>query len=215
MSYEQPTRDELAYHEAGHAYAFAALVRFEEPVELGLGVDAQGMPTGWCRRTSLTLAGERAESVPPGVLPHLRYQSQAEVVIAMAGPAAEFRRRHRSRGAGLRALLARDGDVLEPSNENCDGDFGRVRRVVDALEPVDDRAFLRDLVRIADEIVATDWHRIGLLARRLAAGGVLGETALVEWFGRHPATPCRGIPISMPISVGNGECPSEDERRRI
>lgn len=44
MSFHRPTRLQLAVHEAGHAYAYAALVPNGTPVEMemGMGVDADG-----------------------------------------------------------------------------------------------------------------------------------------------------------------------------
>ena len=53
MTFLDPTRAELSRHEAGHAYAYAALNRGGEPEELGLAKAENGW-RGWClRRTML------------------------------------------------------------------------------------------------------------------------------------------------------------------
>lgn len=199
MSFMQPTRDELAVHEAAHAYAFASLIRFEEPVELGLGTDSEGRAIGWCRRANLILAGTRRDTVAPEIRSHLEWQSNADILIAMAGPVAEFRYRHRSRSAGLRSTLALIPAVLSPIRDNIDGDFSRVRMVVEALEPENEHDFVAALVRAADAIVSSDWRQIGLLAHRLAQTGTLGEDEIVEWFARHPATP-QDVPRAAPTA---------------
>lgn len=55
MSFHRPTRLQLAVHEAGHDYAYAALVQNGIPVEMGLGVDADGGHHG-CRSNRSTTA---------------------------------------------------------------------------------------------------------------------------------------------------------------
>jgi len=194
MSFHKPTRRELAFHEAGHAYVYAAITQRGEPQELGLGEDATGAH-GWCRRNTLLYTEITLERVGEDVLPWIRWQAAAEIAIAMAGSVAEFRRRH-GQFNGLLIIVQNLELFLKPGAFDVDGDFERVRRSMDYISPPDPLATLRRLVGVTDEIVDRNWRAILLLGRRLLERGVMGEDELIDWFDGRPAKPWKE-PLTM------------------
>lgn len=186
MSFQNPTRHELAVHEAGHAYAFAALCRLDTPYELGLGRDETGNH-GWCNRRTLLHREVRLASVPPDCMEGFQLMAAAEIVIAIAGSVAEFRRRHRSRLAGLLVILGNAEVFLKPDAFDVDGDFERIRTTLDYIQAPDPLASFRKLIGVCDDVVARNWQSIILLSRRLLEAGLLGEDELGDWFEAHPA----------------------------
>lgn len=186
LSFQNPTKHELAVHEAGHAYAFAALCRLDAPFELGLGRDETGNH-GWCNRRTLLLRNMRLASVPPDCLEGFQSMAAAEIMIAIAGPIAEFRRRHRSRFGGIFVVLGNAELFLKPGVFDVDGDFERIRSTLDYIQAPDPLASFRRLIAACDEIVARNWQSIILLSRRLLEAGLLGEDELGDWFEAHPA----------------------------
>ena len=186
MSFESPTRLELAIHEAGHAYAYAALNRWDEPEELGLGADGNGAAHGWCRRTTLLHRSVCLQRVPTDALPAIEWQAAAEVVIAIAGPMAEFRHRRRSRMNGGLMILANVEKFLQPGAFDVDGDFERIRATLDYIGPTDKPAALRALADVAESVVAANWASIRRLGRHLDERGLLNADQITGWFAAHP-----------------------------
>lgn len=186
MSFQIPTRFELAVHEAGHAYAFAAVCRHGAPYELGLARNETGNH-GWCNRKTLLHREIRLASVPTDCLDGFRWAAAAEIVIAIAGSVAEFRRRHRSRLTGLLVILSNAELFLKPGVFDVDGDFERIRSTLAYIQAPDPLASFRRLIEACDEIVSRNWQSIILLSRRLLETGLLGEDDLAEWFEAHPA----------------------------
>jgi hypothetical protein len=187
MSFHNPTRHELAIHEAGHAYAFAALLRHQEPTELGLDVDAAGRTHGWCRRTTLLYREVTLANVAPDARPGIDWQAAAEIVIAIAGSIAEFRHRHRTRFAGMYVIVQNADRFLVPDTFDVDGDFQRIRDTLGYIRPTDPLATFKSLIDTSEEIVSRNWPSVSRLARELLSVGFMGENALIDWFERHPA----------------------------
>lgn len=191
MSFMVPTRNELAVHEAGHAYAFAALVG-DDPNELGLAVDDARQHHGWCNRREILDRDVTLARVSPDVLPGIEWQAAAEIVIATAGTLADARYRHRSRGGAALFVWLNAERFLIPGAFDVDGDFQRVRNTFDYIGAVDPLATFQRLIDTCDEILAANWPSIERLARELRQHGVLGKDALADWFERHPPKPWRG-----------------------
>ena len=189
MSFERPTRLELAVHEAGHAYAFAGLIPFEEPEELGLATNAQGEHHGWCRRRTVLLREVDYGRLAADVRPSFEWQAEVETAIALAGPLAEFRHRHRSRLAAS-YLAHRNADrFLRPEAFDNDGDFQRIRDSLAHVATPDPLATLKRMIDVADEVLATNWPKVRRLARLLFERGHLAQPEIENWFAQQPATP--------------------------
>lgn len=110
MSFLCPTRLELSRHEAGHAYASAALRDGDAPIEIGLGRNADGSDHGWCeRQTMLYEMGRPLREFPEEQQPPLARSAAAEIIVALAGPLAEFRQR------------TPDGTCARARRETCPG----------------------------------------------------------------------------------------------
>lgn len=191
VSFMTPTRNELAIHEAGHAYAFAALVG-DDPNELGLAVDDAGQDHGWCNRREILYREVTLARVSPDVLPYIKWQAAAEIVIATAGTLADARYRHRSRGAAALFVGLNAHRFLIPGAFDVDGDFHRVRSTLEYIGAVDRVATFKRLIDTCDEILAANWPSTARLARELRKHGILGKDDLENWFERHPPKPWRG-----------------------
>ena len=191
MSFYRPTRLELAMHEAGHAYAFAAVSRRNEPNELGLGNDETGNHHGWCNRNTL-LHKLPLERIPTDVMPHIRWAAAAEVVVAISGSVAEFRHRYRSRATGGLVLSLNAALFLKPYAFDTDGDFERIRSTFAYIQPADPVGELPRLMDISDVIIAANWVNITRLGRQLLARCITEREELFDWFQANPARPHHG-----------------------
>lgn len=191
LSFMKPTRNELAVHEAGHAYAFAALTR-DEPNELGLAVDDAGQHHGWSNRREILHREITLSKVDPECLPGIHWQAAAEIVIAIAGTLADARYRDGSRGAAALFVHMNAATFLMPKACDEDGDFERIRFTLDYIGAADRQATFTRLIDTCDEILAANWRSIRLLAQELRQRGVIGRDALAAWFELHPAKPWRG-----------------------
>lgn len=191
LSFHKPTRLELAMHEAGHAYAFATVSRYNEPNELGLGIGDAGDHHGWCSRNTL-LHKVTLSRVPLDVLPHIHWAAAAEIVVAIAGSIAEFRHRHRSRLVAGLILRQNAGLFLKPGTFDTDGDFERIRSTLAYIQAADPIGELRRMMDIGDTIVAANWPSITKLGRHLLTCGVMNGDELADWFRAHPMRPYDG-----------------------
>lgn len=188
MSFERPTLDELAWHEAGHAYAYAALAD-GLPDELGLAKVNPDSARGWCARgTLLYRMGDTIDEVPAEMRRALAGAAAAEIIVALAGPVAECRFRNSGDAAMTKRFFEVNQQVLLTSDAlDSDGDFTRVRSCLAYAKPSDPgRAFLR-LLELADAVVDQHWEKIGRLAERLRKKRRLSATQLDFWFERHEA----------------------------
>ncbi|MES2096784.1 MAG: hypothetical protein V4459_08475 [Pseudomonadota bacterium] len=193
MSFYRPTALELAMHEAGHAYAFSALLHLEEPYELGLRVNDAGEANGWCRRREIAISELPLSRVPDDVRPGFEWQAGAEVVVAIAGPIAECRHRQRNRLVPALDFYRNAEAFLAPATLDVDGDFQRIRENMEYLQPGDPVAALRALMEIADEAVHRNWPAIKRLGRELFARRTLGEDDLAAWFADNRAKRCDAL----------------------
>jgi len=193
MTFHRPSRKELAIHEAGHAYAYASLVWKGVPKRMTLERLPDKSHYGSNYRDTIFVDAER-DILTGGMM----RSAAAEIVVAMAGPVAEFRYRERSRDAGSILLLGNVDRFLRPGFADTDGDFDRMRRTIRRLaEPEDAECLLRSLIGVADEIVAVNWPSIGRLADELRSKGFLDEDCIFLWFREHQAKDCstRELPI--------------------
>lgn len=187
MSFHQPTRRQLATHEAGHAYAFAALLGHDHPVWMGLGVDEKGGHHGWSTRRTLLHREVPFRDLSADCRPSVEWQADVEIAVAIAGPLSEFRHRHRSRWAALTTAVENVAVFLLPDAFDTDGDFARIRASLVHVEEPRPAARLKELIFVADEVLVSNWPRVRGLARLLLDRGELGEAELTEWFGLHSA----------------------------
>lgn len=210
MSFEKPTLDELAWHEAGHAYAYTALAD-GVPDELGLAMVKPNMARGWCSRgTILYQLGDTLGDAPSEMRRPLAWQAAAEIIVAVAGPLAECRYRNRGDAALTKKFFEVNVEVFLTSDAlDTDGDFTRVRSCLSYSRPTEPaRAFLR-LVELAETILDENWSKIGRLAERLRKKRRLSAKQLDFWFERHEAQlyrlepdillgrePINGIPLA-------------------
>lgn len=192
MSFHRPTRRQLATHEAGHAYVYAALDGYEIPSSMGLGLDDRG-PHGWSRRNTLLHWEVPFGSLPAECRPSIQAAADKEIAIAIAGPMSEFRHRHRSRWAAFMITVQNVEEFLRPDAFDVDGDFARIRSALAHVEEVQPAARLKDMISVADEVLTENWPRVCGLARLLLERGELAEAELAEWFDAHPARPRRHI----------------------
>lgn len=193
MSFHRPTRLELAMHEAGHAYAFAALTDNCPPSELGL-VEEDGHHRGWsARRTILHPTGPYRD-MPSPTRAELRRQAAAEIVISLAGPLAEFRHRHRGRDAGSLVMFMNLETFLVPGACDTDGDFQKIRDCLDRVECADGYAALRSLFDASEQITSDNWPSIRRLGRLLNGREYIEGDELGDWFETWPAKPSRCTP---------------------
>lgn len=187
MSFLKPTREELSRHEAGHAYASASLNRDDDPDEVGLARDEHGW-RGWCKRpTIFHLSGTTIASQDEKVRPYLAWQAMAEIVVAQAGPLAEFRFRERSPARALHLLDVNAEAFLSPATGDRDGDFQRIRTTMACLDPVDPAAVFRRLLTVADDILTANWSKINHLALQLLKRKVIAGEELWDLLERRPA----------------------------
>lgn len=187
MSLQKPTKLQLAVHEAGHAYAFAALIDGEVPSQMGLSINADGDLHGWSSRRKILLREVRFATLGPDIRPSWVWQAEVETAIAVAGPLAEFWHPMRSRiGAALFTLSNAD-KFLTPDFFDVDGDFQRVWDSLAHVASPDPLGTLKRMIDIADKILATNWLSIRLLARRLFELGLFEIEELEQWFELHPA----------------------------
>ncbi len=196
MSFMKPSRLELAMHEAGHAYAFAALIPWEQPLELGLAVDTMGNDHGWCNRREILHREVRLASVPIDALPSFEWQAAAEVVIAVAGTLAEFRHRLRGRVKAAFTILDNAPSFLKKDAYDTDGDFARIRGTLQYIEAPDPLVTFRNLIGVCDEITHRNWSSIRALGRLLFERERMAEQDLIDWFEAHPAVPNR-VPLTI------------------
>lgn len=187
MSFEKPTKLELAVHEAGHAYAFAALIKYETPTQMGLEMDYSGSHHGWCSRRTVLLREVNFENLTPDVRPSWVWQAEVETAIAVAGPLAEFRHRMRSRIGGALFALSNAENFLIPGAFDTEGDFQRVRDSLTHVADPDPLATMKRMIDVADQILAENWSNIQRLSRLLFKRTCLEESELNRWFHRHPA----------------------------
>lgn len=187
MSFQKLTKLELSFHEAGHAYAFAALMKYDTPTEMCVTKDDNGSPYGWCRRKEVLERQVRFATLTPDVRPSWIWQAEIETAIAIAGPLAEFRQRLRSRLNGALFALQYAEFFLHPNTFDTEGDFQKIRDSLAHIEDPDPLATLKRMIDVADQILAANWSKVKRLARLLFERGELGEDELREWFDRHPA----------------------------
>ena len=186
VSFHIPTRHELSVHEAGHAYAFAALRWPDEPAQIGLGVDEAGAHHGWSRRSTILYKEVRLRRDDPETLAYQKWCAAAEIVVLFAGPLAEFRHRHRSR-MGAAFLMSGNVDVfLHPGSFDQVGDFEGIRAALAYVEAKDARSAFLELLWIADEILAANWPLLRRLAAHLRERDVLDADEVVSWFESEP-----------------------------
>lgn len=187
MSFMRPTRRQLAQHEAGHAYAYAALTG-NPPDELGLIREEDGSHRGWSTRSRLlhpsaSSIGLENDEIRWG----MRWHANAEIIIALAGPVAECRFRNRARSGSLFPLLMNVDLVLSPDTLDAFGDFHRVRVILQYAYLGCEQTAFRTLLEEAGEVVAANWSSITKLARVLQISQVVNDDALFEQFCNHPA----------------------------
>lgn len=187
MSLCHPTPLQLAVHEAGHAYAFAALTRGSCPWELGLTVDGREV-RGWSRRQTLLHREVPFDAIPDDAMPSVRWQAAAEGVIAIAGPLAECWTRHRSRLAAALLLHVNADGLMRDGAFDQDGDFQKVRDTLGYMRIDEGTAAFKRLVDVADAVLADNWPAIRQLGRQLLERRLLDEGALATWFDANPAS---------------------------
>lgn len=186
MSFHRPTRLQLAAHEAGHAYAFAAAVPSEHPIAMGLAKDDAGNDWGWSKRRTLLTFGAEIDNC----VASQRREAAAEIFIAVAGPLAEFRHRHRHRDGAAFIMHSNVDRFLVPDAFDTDGDFERIRSTMEVFEDADQMRTLHASIDAADVTLALNWPSIKRLARKLHDQEFLDYTDLLAWFADHPAKPC-------------------------
>lgn len=191
VSFMIPTRNELAIHEAGHAYAFAALMR-ADPNELGLGVNGAGQHHGWCNRREILNRDVVLAGVKPDTRVRIESQAAAEVVCAVAGTLADARYRHRSRVDAAFFVYVNAEHFLRPGAFDVDGDFQRVRDTLDYIGATDRLGTFKRLINVSEQILAANWPSTARLSRELARLGIMGRSEIADWFRRHPAKPFVG-----------------------
>ncbi len=189
MSFERPTRLQFAVHEAGHAYALAALVEHEMPEEMGLGRDDKGDHHGWSRRRSVLDLEVPFRNLPPVFWPTFEWQADVEIAVKIAGPLAEFRQHRRSRFAALFLAIDNVDVFLRQNAFDTDGDFDSIRRLLAHMGEPLPSARVREMICVADMVLAEKRPSIQRLARLLMGRGRLDEAALLSWFTSHPARP--------------------------
>lgn len=187
MSFVKPTKLELAVHETGHAYAFAALIKYERPSQLGIATEYSGGHHGWCTRRTILQREVEFENLTPDVRPSWIWQAEVETAIAMAGPLAEFRHRMRSRLGGALFALSNAENFLIPDAFDTIGDFQRVRDSLAHIADPDPLGTVKRMIDVVDGILAANWSNIQRLSRLLFKRGLLEEAELNKWFDRHPA----------------------------
>ena len=187
MSFEKPTKLELAIHEAGHAYAFAALIKYEAPSQLGLSIDYSDNHHGWCSRRTVLKREVKFENLTPEVRPAWVWQAEVETAIALAGPLAEFRHRIRDRVGAFLFASSNAENFLVPDAFDTVGDFQRVRDSLAHVSAPNPLATTKRMIVVADEILAKNWPNVQRLSRLLFKRGLLEEPQLNKWFDRHPA----------------------------
>lgn len=186
MSFLKPTRNELAAHEAGHAYAFAALTR-GDPNELGLGVDHAGQHHGWCNRREILRREMTLTRVAPDALPAIKRCAAAEIVIAIAGTLAEARHRQRNRAGAALFVDMNAEKLLKPGAFDVDGDYQRIRDTLDYIGALDRLATFKRLIQTSETILSANWPSVRRLSDELRRQGVMPGAAVAKWFQRHPA----------------------------
>lgn len=187
MSFEKPTKLELAVHEAGHAYAFAALIKYETPSQMGLSTDYSDNHHGWCSRRTVLQRDIKFQHLTSEVRPAWVWQAEVETAIALAGPLAEFRHRIRDRVGAFLFASSNAENFLVPDAFDTVGDFQRVRDSLAHVSAPDPLATTKRMIEVADEILAKNWPNVQRLSRLLFKRGLLEEPQLNKWFDRHPA----------------------------
>lgn len=187
MSFYKLTRHELAIHEAGHAYGFAAIERYKTPISMGLGIDEAGASNGWSQRDTLLYTDKDFDRIHVESQPFVRRQAAAEIVISIAGPIADARYRLRSRWAGIFMILQNAELFLKPAAFDIDGDFAKIRAILNYIQPFNSVEVFRNLIWVSEGIVTRNWPSIRRLSAHLREHGTLNAGELIEWFERYPA----------------------------
>ena len=188
MTFARPTLLQIAFHDAGHAYAFASIVLGGAPVELGVE-QSNGGWYGWTRRRLKVAETEQVHEAfqQLGEDAALRWIASAEAAIGLAGPLAEARQREGSSAAGLTFLALALPQLLDDAHAAIDQDFARIRRMVAIVHPKAPVEAARQLALRTNKLLDACWPAVGRLARRLVTERHLGEAALEEHFARWPA----------------------------
>lgn len=184
VSFQRPTELQMAFHEAGHAHAFASIVPGELPVELGL-VPTPGGVIGWSKRLKVTETegADRAREIL-GDTGAERWIAAAEAAIALAGPLAEARQREGSSAGGLVFLTLAMPQLLDPALPSIDPDFRHLRRMLRTVAPEAPLDTTRKLLVSTNELLNDCWPGVRHLARRLLADRRIDEAGLEAHFGR-------------------------------
>lgn len=214
MSFAKPTALQMAFHEAGHAYAFASLLPGEAPVELGLELTAGGWH-GWSKRLKVSET-EEADTIAAllGDDAALRWIAAAEATIAIAGPLAEARQREGSSAAGLVFLALALPAFLDLAEPAIDPDFARIRQMIALLDADVPLLAARGISEKTNILLDACWPGVNRLARKLLAERWIGADAVRDHLAQWPARQCAGSVAAgerfaqMCLAVVSPSCPA-------